>query len=267
MPLQSHLTLDSQAPAGPSACALAQLLSRRLTPWVGQVLPQDMVTATWKVLPHTHSGHGQRLCTPVLYLLAHFHDAVHVLVLWLDVTLKLALSIKMVAHLFGFPKCASPDLVRYMPPSSLITSIPRSRLNPTNHPSMTWTSTITGRACSRSSFILPYPWHLRVLPLAVNAPTSSCLHCQHTALLTSVCEHPESTRAVHSCPLTSTFTTDDCRFFPCSEIRLVLMPSPLRRSPSSLMECAQFYCIENTVICSKISVLHLTPMGVQFLTI
>ena len=72
---------------------------------------------------------------------------------------------------------------------------------------MTRTLTITGRAGSRPSLILPYPQHFRVLPTVVSTPTSFCLHRQHTALLTSVCEDPESTRAKHSRLSTSTFTT------------------------------------------------------------
>ena len=55
MPQQSRSTPNSQALAGPSTCALAQLLSRELTPWAGQV-----------------PGRGQALCTPVLYLPAQW---------------------------------------------------------------------------------------------------------------------------------------------------------------------------------------------------
>ena len=121
---------------------------------------------------------------------------------------------------------------------------------------------------TRSSLILLYPWHFRVLLLAVSTPTS-CVYRWHTALLTSVCEHPESTRAMHSRLSISTFTTGNCRFFTCSERRLALAltPSPLQCFTGTLMKWAQFRCIKNTVVCSQISVLRLTPLGVQFLTI
>ena len=133
----------------------------------------------------------------------------------------------MAAHLFKFLKCTSPDSVRYMPLCSLITSIPRKRSNPSNRLSTTRTSTIMGQTCSRPNLILLYPQHFRVLPSAVNTPTSFCLHHRHTGLLTSVCEHPESTRAMHSRLLTNRFIADNFRFFTCSGRRLALMPSHL----------------------------------------
>ena len=104
---------------------------------------------------------------------------------------------------------ASPSSCRYISLAmcSLITSIPSSRSSLSNRPSTIRTSTITGQACSRPSLILLYPWHFRVLLSVVSIPTSFSLHRQHMALLTSICEHPESTRAVHSHLLTSTFTT------------------------------------------------------------
>ena len=106
----------------------------------------------------------------------------------------------MVAHLFRFPKHTSPDLVRWTPLNSLIASIPRSRTNPSICPSTTRTSTITGQAHSRPNLILGTHG-----TSAVSTLTSS-LHWQHTTLLTSICEHPKSTRTMHSHLLTSTFT-------------------------------------------------------------
>ena len=74
----------------------------------------------------------------------------------------------MAVHLFRFPKRASPNSFRWIPPSSLIASIQRKRSNPSNQPSTTWTSIIMGWTCLRPNLILPNPRYFRVLlPLPV----------------------------------------------------------------------------------------------------
>ena len=69
-----------------------------------------------------------------------------------------------------------------------------------------------------------------------------------TALLTNVCEHPESINAVHSCPSTCTFMERSFLVFSRSGRRLMLMPPPLWYFPGTAMLYVQGHCI-----CSNVS--------------
>ena len=225
-------------------------------------------TDTRKVPPCMQHGHA--LCTPVIYLPAQ----------WVNDHLSISTMQSMLwystptlhwswAHLSKWQHtCLGFQSVLHsiQTGASLIASIPRSISNPSNHLSITRTSTITGRVCSSPSLILACWRHFRDLPSAVSTPTF-CLHWRHTTLLTSVYEHPESARAMHSRLSTTTFTTSNCWFFTCSGRRLALMPSLLWCFPGNLIKCAQFYCIENTVVRSWMSMLCLTSPAIQFFAI
>ena len=81
---------------------------------------------------------------------------------------------------------------------------------------------LTAGTWSTSTFILPYPQQFTVLPSAVRTPADFRFQKRHTALLTNVCEHPESINAVHSCPSTRTFMEGRFLVFNWSGVSLAL---------------------------------------------
>ena len=105
----------------------------------------------------------------------------------------------------------------------------------------------TTRTWPTFTFILPYPRQFNVLPSAVTTPADFRFQNRHSALLTNVCEHPESINAVHSCPSTCTFLKGIFLFFSRSGRRLMLMPPPLWRFPGTAMLYVQGHCIWSNV--------------------
>ena len=127
--------------------------------------------------------------------------------------------------------------------SSLIALILRRRSKLNYHPSTT-------RTYLTSNLILLYPQHFRVLLSAGSTPTSFCLQKQHTTLLTSVCEHPEPTRAVYFCPSTNTFMVDNFLGFTCLR-RLALTSPPLGHLPwHSDVMCPSPLHVFHTQLCN-----------------
>ena len=104
----------------------------------------------------------------------------------------------------------------------------------------------TAETWPTSTFILPYPQQFNVLPSAVRTPD---FHFQkwHTALLTNVCEHPESINTMHSCPSTCTFMEGSFLVFSRLRRSLMLIPPPLLRFSGTAMLYVQGHCIWSNV--------------------
>ena len=105
----------------------------------------------------------------------------------------------------------------------------------------------TVRTWPTSTFILPYPQQFNVLPSAARTPADFHFQKRHKALLTNVCEHPESINTVHSCPSTYSFMEGSFLVSSRSGRRLRLMPPPLWHYPGTAILYVQGHCIWSNV--------------------
>ena len=175
----------------------------------------------------------------------HFHNAVHSLLLWSYVTLKSVDrdgSTSVQASQTCFTWFCQINTTEF-----LDRIVPNSRSKPNSCLSTTNASKSTARTWPTSTFILLYLWQFNILPSAVRTPADYCFQKWHTALLTSVYEHPESINAVHSCPSTCTFMKGSFLVFSRSGRRLLLMPPPLWHFPGTAMLYVQGHCIWSNV--------------------
>ena len=133
-----------------------------------------------------------------------------------------------------------------MSPAALMVSFLSMELNPNNHLIMTRVSTCASSVLSILNWTQLCPQHFSLFLSTVNILISPGFQEWHMNLLTSVCVHPVSTKAVHFLIFTSMSVIGSASFFVSLESKLMLMTSSPRHFLDTQEQHAQS-CIGNII--------------------